>query len=179
MIIQDIGSTTSLYSSLTKSSVQRQELPTSTANSADTVTISDAAKALAAGDNKATQPTTAAQLRLLKSASDDTQSAERIAYELASVPSTIFYDIRDQLVSGKMGPVNKLSTTGRIIDDAFKEKFATEAASIDAQRLSLYNTEKAKGTDPVTIIAKMIDFTNSQSRDYLEGTGWLDHNQQG
>ena len=46
MIIQGLGSATSLYSTLNKSSVQRQELPTSTAKSADTVTISDAAKAL-------------------------------------------------------------------------------------------------------------------------------------
>lgn len=173
MIIQDISSATLLYSTLTKSSVQRQELPTSTATSADTVTISDAAKALAAGGNGATQSTTAAQQKLLKSASDDPQSAEKIAYDMANVPSTIFYDIRDQLASGKMGPVNKLSTTGRMVDDAFKEKFATEAASIDAQRLALYNAEKAKGTDPVTIISKMIDFTNSQSRDYLEASAWL------
>lgn len=55
MIIQSLGSATSLYSTLTKSSVQRQEATTSTAQPADTVTISDAAKALAAGGNEATQ----------------------------------------------------------------------------------------------------------------------------
>lgn len=170
MIIQGLGSATSLYSTLNKSSVQRQELPTSTAKSADTVTISDAAKVLAAGGNGATQSTTAAQQKLLKSASDDTQSAEKIAYDMANVPSTIFYDLRGV---GGGDPVNKLSTTGRIIDDAFKEKFSTEASAIDAQRLAIYNSEKAKGTDPVTIISKMIDFTNSQSRDYLEASAWL------
>ena len=55
MIIQGLAGATSLYSTLTKSVSQRQEAPTSTAKFADTVTISDAAKALAAGDNEATQ----------------------------------------------------------------------------------------------------------------------------
>lgn len=73
----------------------------------------------------------------------------------------------------------KLSSTGRKIDDAFKEKLSKEAPEIDAKRLEIYNNEKAKGTDPVTIIAKMIDFTNSQSHDYLEATAWLDHSQKG
>ena len=170
MIIQGLGSATSLYSTLNKSSVQRQELPTSTAKSADKVTISNAAKAIAASGNGATQSITAAQQKLLTSASDDPQSAEKIAYDMANVPSTIFYDLRGV---GGGDPVNKLSTTGRIIDDAFKEKFSTEASAIDAQRLAIYNSEKAKGTDPVTIISKMIDFTNSQSRDYLEASAWL------
>ncbi len=91
---------------------------------------------------------------------------------MANTNSTIFYDIRDSLQSGKMDDI-KLSSTGRKIDDAFKEKFTKEAAEIDAKRLEIYNTEKAKGTNPVEIIAKMIGFTNSQSRDYLEGSAWL------
>ncbi len=173
MIIQGLGSTTSLYSTLTKSNVQRQELPSAAANSAATVTISEVAKALASsGSDGATQSTTAAQQRILKSAGSDPQSAEKIAYEMANTSSTIFYDIRDSLESGKMDDI-KLSSTGRRIDDAFKEKFTKEAAEIDAKRLEIYNTEKAKGTNPVEIIAKMIGFTNSQSRDYLEGSAWL------
>lgn len=176
MITQKIGSSTSLYGAIAKSSVQRQEQPSSTEKSADTVTISDAARALASSNSGATQSITAAQQRLLKSASDDPKSAEKIAYDMANVPSTIFYDIRG---IGGGDPVNKLSTTGRIVDDAFKDKFATEAASIDAQRLALYNSEKAKGTDPVTILSKMIDFTNAQSRDYLEASAWLEHSQKG
>ncbi len=178
MIIQGLGVATSLYSTFNKPSVQRQELPASTTKSAVTVKISDAAKALASSGSGATQSRTAIQERLLKSASSDTQSAEKLAYDMANVPSTIFYDIRESLKSGNMDDI-KLSSTGRKIDEAFKEKFLKEAAEVDAKRLEIYNTEKVKGTDPVTIIAKMIDFTNSQSRDYLEGTAWLDHSQQG
>lgn len=99
MVIQGLGGATSLYSTLNKSSVQRQELPTPTAKTADTVTISDAAKALASSGSGATQPRTAIQERLLKPASSDTQSAEKLAYDMANVPSIIFYDIRDSLKS--------------------------------------------------------------------------------
>lgn len=169
MIIQGLGSATSLYGALAKTSVQRQELPTPKASSANTVTISSAAKALAATrEGGATQSTTAAQERLLKAASSDPQGAEKIAYDMAKTPSTIFYDI-----SGVGGgePVNKLSS-GRIIDDSFKENFYAKASVIDSKRLEIFNSEKAKGTDPVTIISKMIDYTNFQSKDYLEASCW-------
>jgi len=63
-------------------------------------------------------------------------------------------------------------SSGRIIDDAFKSKFESEAAVIDSRRLEIYQSEKAKGTDPLQILIKMLDFTNSQSQDYLEATGW-------
>ena len=172
MIIQGLSGATSLYSTLTKSVSQREEALTSTAKSTDTVTISDAAKALAAGGNGATQSRTAIQQGVLKSASEDPQFAEKYAYDMANTPSVIFYDISDSFISGNMNDI-KLSSTGQKVDQAYKDKFATEASAIDAKRLEIYNSEKAKGTDPVTILSKMIDFTNSQSRDYLEATGWI------
>jgi hypothetical protein len=134
----------------------------------DQVTISAAAKELAAKENNATQPRTPAQERLLKSASSDPEGAKKFAYDMAVVPSGIFYDISN--VRGNE-PVNKLSS-GRIIDDAFKQKFASEASVIDAQRLAIYNSETKKGTDPVQILSMMFDYTNLQSRDYLEASGW-------
>ena len=137
----------------------------------DRVTISDAARAMAAREGGATQARTPIQERLLAlAASGDRQFAERMAEEMASSPSTIFYNVRD---TKGWEPLTKLSSTGRHIDEAFKERMTTEMAAVDAQRLALYNAEKAKGTNPVEIVAKMIDFTNAQSRDYLEASGWL------
>jgi hypothetical protein len=95
-----------------------------------------------------------------------------MARDMADSPSMIAYDISDYLAAGIPFELNKLSSTGRIVDEAFKERFAAEAPSIDAQRLALYNAEKAKGTNPVEILSKLIDFTNMQSTDYLEATGW-------
>lgn len=140
----------------------------SLSNPVDKVTISAAAKELAANENNATQSRTPAQQRLLNSASSDRESAEKIASDMASASSTIFYDIRGV---GGGEPVNKLSS-GRIIDDAFKQKFASTASIVDEQRRAIYSSEKAKGTDPVQILSKMFDFTNSQSKDYLEASGW-------
>lgn len=144
------------------------------AGSTEQVTISDAAKALASKNVGATQGRTVIQERLLKSADSDPQSAEKLAYDMANTPSTIFYDIRDQLASGKMGPVSKLSSTGQIVDEAYKAKFTQEASVIDAQRKAIYDTEKSKGTPASEIVAKMIDFTNKQSRNYLEATCWTE-----
>jgi hypothetical protein len=48
------------------------------------------------------------------------------------------------------------------------------APLIDQQRVSLYEAEKAKGTDPVEILKKLFDFANSQPRSYREATGQVE-----
>lgn len=150
----------------------RSALPdadTKPSSASDQVTISEAAKKMAAQEGSgATQAMTPAQERLLQAAASDPQSAEKLASDMAHASSTIFYDIRGM---GGGQSLNKLSS-GRIIDDSFKEKFASEASAIDTQRRAIYDSEKAKGTDPVQILSKMINFTNSQPADYLEASGW-------
>ena len=137
----------------------------------DKVTISDAARAMAASESGATQARTPIQEKMLAdAASGGPGFAARMAEEMATFPSMIAYDVRD---TKGWEPLTKLSSTGRHIDEAFKERMTTEMAAVDAQRQALYNTEKAKGTNPVDIIAKMIDFTNAQSRDYLEASAWI------
>ena len=110
----------------------------------------------------------------MNAAKSDRASAEKIAYDLAKTPSGIAYDITGQrgVGDGTGEFVRKLSTTGEIVDDDYVKKFYETAAGIDAQRLSIYETETKKGTDPVEILSKMIDFTNQQSQDYLDATGW-------
>ncbi|MFN3736274.1 hypothetical protein [Hydrogenophaga sp.] len=150
-----------------------KEVGTATA-ATDRVTISDAARAMAAKDARATQAITPNQEKMLAdAASGGPEFAARMAEEMATLPSTIFYDISDYIAAGVAFKLDKLSSTGRRVDAAFKERMTTEMAAIDAQRQALYNTEKAKGTNPVDIVAKMIDFTNAQSRDYLEASCWL------
>lgn len=137
---------------------------------ADRVTLSDAGKALVETEKGTTQPRTAAQDSLLRSASSDRESAEKLAKYMANTPSAIAWDITDSLRNG--GPVTKLATSGRNIDDEFVSQFTTEASVIDAQRRAIYESETSKGTDPVQILAKMIDFTNSHASDtYREATG--------
>ncbi|EHD23242.1 MULTISPECIES: hypothetical protein [Brenneria] len=144
------------------------------ASQTDKVTISDAAKKMSNAEGASTQGRTLAQEETLRVATLDSASAEKLAYDMAYVSSAILFDISDQLASGISGPVNKLSSTGRIIDEDFKENFSREASAIDAQRRAIYETEKAKGTPATEILAKMFDFTNQQSKSYLEATGSIE-----
>lgn len=140
----------------------------------DQVALSSAGKALAASESNATQPRTPAQERLIMAASSDSQSAAKIANDMANGTSAIMYDISGQrgVGDGTGEFVRKLSTTGQIVGDDYVNKFNKEATAIDAQRRAIYDSEKAKKTDPLLILSKMIDFTNSQSKDYLEASGW-------
>lgn len=176
MVIQgfkSIGSFTTQYSNPNKLNDQRQDLLPTTKKTDDLLTISDAAKALASFDaGVVAQRKTPMQENLLQSARSDPTTAEKMAYNMANIPTAIVYDITDSLKSGNIADI-KLSSTGRKIDDAFKERFNKEAPAIDAKRLAIYKTEMAKGTDMVEIISKMMDFTNSQSGEYLEATALM------
>jgi hypothetical protein len=141
-------------------------------SSSTNVSISDAARNFASQETVATQGRTAIQQRAINSAAADPQWADKMAEGFANVRSQIAYDISDQLGPGKHEFTRKLSSTGRIIDDAFEENFYKEASRVDAQKKEIYAAEKAKGTPSAEIYAKLIDFTNTQSSDYLEGTGW-------
>lgn len=122
----------------------------------------------------ATQTITPAQQHLLDAAKSDRASAEKIAYGMAYTPSGIAWNISGQrgVGDGTGEFVRKLSTTGEIVGDDYIKKFNETAPGIDAQRQAIYDSETKKGTDPVEILSKMIDFTNRQSQDYLNATGW-------
>jgi hypothetical protein len=173
MIIQGLNNIASAYGTSYKSVVERQTSSASAADYADKVTLSPQGKALAADSSAPTETVTPAQQNLLNAAKSDRASAEKIAYGMAYTPSTIFFDISDQLGTGHGGdPVTKLSTTGEIVSEDYIKKFNETAPAIDAQRQAIYDSETQKGTDPVEILSKMIDFTNRQSQDYLNATGW-------
>lgn len=163
------------YASNATYKLQSSSQPT-TGGYINKVTISDEAKAFLANENNSvpTQQRTYAQERLLQAARSDQSSAAQIASDMANTPSTIFFNISGQagVGDGKGEFVRKLSSTGEIVDEDYVTKFNKEASAIDIQRRSIYNTEKAKGTDPLKILEKMIDFTNMQSQSYLDATGW-------
>ncbi|MDQ5897004.1 MAG: hypothetical protein QG612_1090 [Pseudomonadota bacterium] len=58
------------------------------------------------------------------------------------------------------------------VRNAYVKNFEREASRVDSGVRDIYFSEKEKGTDPVQIVAKMIDFKNSQSSGYLEATGF-------
>ena len=138
----------------------------------DRVTLSSTAKALSDSDGALAPQRTEAQQRLIMGASSDSASAEKIAHDMAVADSMILYDISELVRQGVLEGEVKLSTSGRVVGEAFKEAFAKEAAELDAERLALYRSEKAKGTDALQILKIMIDFTNENASDlYKEATG--------
>jgi hypothetical protein len=157
------------------SSVPTERSTISETNYATNVTISDEAKALLANTSAPTQERTDAQKELLQIAASDRSTAVKLASDMANSQSRVFFDIRGQrgVGDGQGEFALKLSSTGKIVDDEYVAKFNKEASAIDEQRKLIYNTERAKGTDPLKILEKMIDFTNTQSQDYLEATGWI------
>lgn len=182
MIIQS-GYGALASNSIGTSAAQRQYTKTASAiiadpaKNTDQVSLSAAGKTLAASAVAFTQARTPAQEKLMMGASSDRASAEKIAYDMAMVPSAIVWDISGQrgVGDGTGEFVRRLATTGQIVGDDYIDRFNNEASVVDMQRRTLYETEKAKGTDPLQILSMMIDFTNAQSQDYLEATGWLNH----
>lgn len=132
----------------------------------DKVSISMAGKALAASEGSEAPARTPSQERFLQTLSDNTPAqSEKLAYELA-YSRRITYDISH-------GDI-RLSSTGEVVGEGYAEKFSALAAVVDANKRALYEAEKAKGTDPREIIAKMLDFHNAQSTEYRVATGaWL------
>lgn len=161
-----------------KAPLESQDLSQPTMGYPDKVTISDEAKALLENTSASTsapaQERTDAQKELLRIAASDKSTAAKLASDMANSQSRVFFDIRGQrgVGDGQGEFALKLSSTGKIVDDEYVAKFNREASAIDEQRKLIYNTERAKGTDPLKILEKMIDFTNTQSQDYLEATGW-------
>ncbi len=128
------------------------------------VTISEAAMALAASEGGSAPARAPGQERFLQTLRDNTPAeSDKIAYELATSRSEISYDISH-------GDI-RLSSTGEVAGEGYAEKFSQLATAVDAQKRALYDSEKAKGTDPKEIIAKIIDFQNSQSQAYRDATG--------
>ena len=176
MIVQS-GYGTQAYNSIVSSAIQRLEGRTAatatiaeTAKYADKVSLSSAGKALADSESVGALPYLPYQEYWLAKASADPALAKMLAESNAYAYSTTVTNMSEVLRDRTL-PGNQLTTTGRIVTAEFEEKFFREAAVVDAQRRTLYESEKAKGTDPVEILKKLFDFENAQSYEYQEATG--------
>ena len=174
----------SAYGGIAALSAQRQAsritqaITTAAAETAERVTISDAGKALAAREDAPARPRTPRQEEFLNwYAQASPSTVKDAARRMAESPSMIVYTLP---IEGGSGPA-RLASSGKNMDDddayAYIERFNQMAMRIDAQRQALYEAEKSKGTDPLEIMEKMIDFTKSQPYEYREATDqgyWAD-----
>ncbi|MBR4737337.1 MAG: hypothetical protein IK051_06710 [Rhodocyclaceae bacterium] len=171
----------SAYGGIAAISAQRQTshitqaMTAAAAESAEQVTISDAGKALAAREDAPTRPRTPKQEAFLNwYAQASPATVKEAARRMAESPSRIVYTLPPE---GGDFTGDKLYSSGKFVDDAYINRVNQMAMRIDAQRQALYEDEVRKGTDPLEIMEKMIDFTNSQPYEYREATDqgyWAD-----
>lgn len=137
------------------------------AEAATDVKISQAAKELSAGARGG------ASLRwqrdVLNNAKADAVFAEKMARDYAYDDS---YVITGPLVDISSYPTIRYTYTGEVMTDGNLTEFKTEAAKARTDRISLYESEKAKGTSDVDILEKLFRFTDTQSDSYLNIVGW-------
>lgn len=114
---------------------------------------------------EAAPPRTPAQEQLLRAASDDPTNADQLAYDMSHIPSRVWYSIQP---NGDL----VLTSTKQPVGSGYLADFQKEASTVDGQLRGIYASEKAKGTAPLDILAKLIDFKNSQSAFYREATAW-------
>lgn len=141
-------------------------------DAASSVTFSAEARELASGSQTAQGSRTATQVALLDAIKDGSvDELDQLAEWMAFTPSRVVYDISQDLSSGRMQG-RRLASTGQLVGEEFAGDFERYASGIDSELKALYVTEKARGTDPFEIIAKIVDFKNAQSERYRQATAW-------
>ncbi len=133
------------------------------------VTLSSVGKALAAEESILARMRTDAQEELISEVSADRAEAARVARDIAYMLSTIAWDTSN---IAEAGFATKLLATGVVVDDEYINDFNAEALEIDTRRRAAYEAQRTAGTDPLLILARMIDFINAQSQGYLDATAW-------
>ena len=189
MIIQGLSNVASAYGASYKSAVERQTSQTPAVDFADKVTLSGAAKTLAANETGATQTRTSnvsqasndqaagtregASLRWQSDVISNTKEfpgwGEKFTHDFAYDDS---YQTTGPLVDISNLPTLRYTYTGEVVTDKNLADFKAEAATARTGRIALYESEKAKGTPDAEILEKLFRYTDAQSDGYLNIAGW-------
>lgn len=137
------------------------------ASSATTVTISQAARDLAA--QPATSPYLEYRASVMRNAENDPAFAKKMAEDFANDDS---YEKCGPLLDITAYPTLRYACTGERVTDENLAAFKAEAAKVTEGRIALYREEKAKGTPDVQILEKLFAYVDRQSDDYLSKLGW-------
>lgn len=97
----------------------------------------------------------------------DPELADQLAYEYAHTTQTPLYDITD-LDRG----ILRYSNTGEVVTPESEARYQQLGKSLQAASLSLYDAEKAKGTDPADIYDQLIALGNAQPADFRTVINW-------
>lgn len=100
----------------------------------------------------------------------DPEFADEMAYAYSHMDDGPLYDMRAWDGAGT-GP-SRYSATGEVVTPESEARYRKLAASHEAASRSLYDAEKAKGTDPADIFDKLIALLDSQPEDYRSFIDW-------
>lgn len=176
MIIQT-GYNVSAYGVTTGSGIRQQScggLKSAIAdatNSTDTVTLSNASKALAASDTSGSAKSTVSATHpwISEAAhSDSPENADKMANGLAYASDGILYDADSLLNKNEL----RLASTKELVTDQDRSYFAQIGSQATQQRISLYENEKAKGTPPAQIVDMLLAQTDTLPEEYRNLAGW-------
>jgi hypothetical protein len=138
-----------------------------TATMADKVTISQAARNLAAASGANT--TSVGQSRLSVEAHTNPALAEKMAHEMAYDSDMPLLNITDFL--NGTGPT-RYSISDQPVTEESQTFFNQESARVTSERIALFEAEKAKGTPPAEIIDKMVAYMDAQPQRYQDMIAW-------
>ncbi len=170
MFVQGLNHTTYSAMASSQSTALRQDAPSSAATIADTITISDAARTLAASSSPAEEaPSLRYRRIMLADAKADPDLAKKAAREYANDRS---HELHGPLVDIRDYPTIRFSATGEVVTEESLAAFKTEAAKAREGRMALYQAEKAKGTPDAEILEKLFAYTDTLSDSYLSKINW-------
>lgn len=161
MIIQVLNHITSADGATYKPAVERQTSPALAANHADTVSISEAGKALAANEESKATFSSGNRWNSLAEAAHNMSEAD--ADQMVSGMS---YASDGVLVSLEDYPSLRLSSTGQVVTKEDMAYFDGMMESVKQGRINLYESEKAKGTHAAEIMDKIVAYMDSLPMKY-------------
>ena len=170
MFVQGLNHTTYSAMASSQSATLRQDPSSAAATIADPVTISEAARTLAASSAPAEEaPSLRYRRIMLADAKADPDLAQKAAREYANDRS---YELHGPLVDIRDYPTLYFSATGEVVTEESLAAFKEEAAKAREGRMALYQAEKAKGTPDAEILEKLFAYTDTLSDNYLSKINW-------
>lgn len=129
----------------------------------DRISLSDTAREHAAA---AAQGKGSALSVLFDAVHGDAAQADWLAREFA------YFDDHPLLAPKTGEEPPRYAATDELVTPASEALFSRQANRARAGRVAVYESERARGTDPAVIFDKLVAFMATQPSDFLRHTGW-------
>lgn len=146
----------------------RQRVPSTAANPADSVTISQAARNLLSAESGVRSSAASSNLHA-QLAHENPVEAEKLAHLYSHSPLVPWLDFSDHI--NGTGPIRYAATGEPVTEES--EAYFNRVSSAELQdRIALYDAEKAKGTPAAVILDKLFEYIDALPTQYKEMINW-------